>query len=55
MNTDPDARSNAEWEIEEARRQIDHQLTTASEIDSRALGLLVFSAERLGCSASSPT
>jgi hypothetical protein len=40
MNTDKDAWDNADWVIEEARRQIDHQLTTASEIDGRALGLL---------------
>jgi len=32
--------ANVDWSIEEARRQIDQQMTTAAEIDGRATALL---------------
>jgi hypothetical protein len=38
--TEKDIESNVDWVIEEARRQIDHQMTTAGEIDGRATALL---------------
>lgn len=36
----PDVVANIDWVIEEARRQIDHQMATASEIDRRSTTLL---------------
>ena len=38
--TEKDIEANVDWVIEEARRQIDHQMTTAGEIDGRATALL---------------
>lgn len=38
--SDQDVIVNVDWTIEEARRQVDHQMTTASEIDGRSTALL---------------
>lgn len=38
--TEKEIEANVDWVIEEARRQIDHQMTTAGEIDGRATALL---------------
>lgn len=38
--TDDDVYANADWVIDEARRQIDQQMVTASEIDGRAAAFL---------------